>query len=510
MSSPLNVHEWRILRCCIFSSLERRKSFIVSQKPQDNLLKSFIQFSAGPWLSAAISFVTTPITTYLIIPTEFGKASMYTVAFSLILQAVLLGTDQSFVRMFYEYDEDKRPALLWNSLISPLSMSVAASVVLILFRKEISLLLFDEPSHFLPIFALSFTIVIAVLERFSTLVLRMKKRGIAFSSLRVVHTLSTAGGIIFYALVFGRDFYAVIFGTVISHFVVLIVSVLMEISFWRKGIWLSPSWIKRVVLYGLPFVPAFIVSWLLNSMDKLALRSFSTFEEIGFYTAANKIVAVLLLIQTGFSTFWTPVAYETHEKSPDDTSLYSRVSKLLAAVMFMVSLLLIGFKDIIVLILDSAYLPAANIMPFLIFYPIMYTVSETTVIGINFAKKTHWHLWISLMAASVNFIGNSLLVPIYGAKGAALATGVSYVVFFYSRTLISRKLYRVDYSLMRYTMATFILIFVAFINTFNDIALLEAGTVLIGLVLIWLIYRSELKYSLSLFAKLMMKFRKSS
>jgi len=245
-------------------------------------------------------------------------------------------------------------------------------------------------------------------------------------------------------------------------------------------------------------------------MDKLALRSFSTFEEIGFYTAANKIVAVLLLIQTGFSTFWTPVAYETHEKSPDDTSLYSRVSKLLAAVMFMVSLLLIGFKDIIVLILDSAYLPAANIMPFLIFYPIMYTVSETTVIGINFAKKTHWHLWISLMAASVNFIGNSLLVPIYGAKGAALATGVSYVVFFYSRTLISRKLYRVDYSLMRYTMATFILIFVAFINTFNDIALLEAGTVLIGLVLIWLIYRSELKYSLSLFAKLMMKFRKSS
>jgi len=153
---------------------------------ETNLTKSFLQFSAGPWLSAAISFVTTPITTYLIIPTEFGKASMYTVAFSLILQAVLLGTDQSFVRMFYEYDEEKRPELLWNSLIPSLSMSAIASVVLILFRKEISLLLFDNPSHFLPILALSFTIVIAVLERFSTLVLRMKKRGIAFSSLRVV------------------------------------------------------------------------------------------------------------------------------------------------------------------------------------------------------------------------------------------------------------------------------------------------------------------------------------
>lgn len=477
----------------------------MSIQKQTNLLKSFLQFSAGPWLSALISFITTPITTYLIIPEEFGKASMYTVAFSLILQAVLLGTDQSFVRMFYEYDEEKRPELLWNSLIPSLSMSAIASAVLILFRKEISLLLFDDPSHFLPILALSFTIVIAVLERFSTLVLRMKKRGIAFSSLRVVHTLSTAGGIIFYALVFGRDFYAVIFGTVIGHFVVLIVSVLMESSFWRKGLRLSPSWIKRIVIYGLPFVPAFIVSWLLNSMDKLALRSFSTFEEIGFYTAANKIVAVLLLIQTGFSTFWTPVAYETHEKSPDDTSLYSRVSKLLAAVMFMVSLLLIGFKDIIVLILDSAYLPAANIMPFLIFYPIMYTVSETTVIGINFAKKTHWHLWISLMAASVNFIGNSLLVPVYGAKGAALATGISYVVFFYSRTLISRKLFPVDYGLIRYSMGTLMLIVVALINTFSDSAYLQAGSALLGLVIISFLYKTELKYVFSLSSRILGK-----
>lgn len=476
---------------------------------ETSLLKSFFQFSAGPWLSAVISFVTTPITTYLIIPAEFGKASMYTVAFSLILQGVLLGTDQSFVRMFYEYEEDRRPVLLWNSLIPALSMSIIASIVLLLFRREVSYILFDSREYLLPVIALSLTIVLAVIERFATLVLRMKKRGIAFSSLRVVSTVASASGIIFYALVFGRNFYAVIFGTIVSHFVVVIVSVLMELGFWRKGLSLSFERIKQIVFYGLPFVPAFIVTWLFNSMDKLALRSFSTFEEIGFYTAANKIVAVLLLIQTGFSTFWTPVAYETFEKTPDDTKLYARVSKLLAAVMFVVSLILIGLKDIIVLILDSAYLPAANIMPFLIFYPIMYTVSETTVVGINFKKRTHWHLWISIIAASVNFIGNSLLVPVYGARGAALATGVSYIVFFYSRTLISRKLFPVDYSLKRFTLSTMILVLVAFINTFNDVSVLEASTVLIGLFLVGLIYRTELKYSLSLFKQLARKLRKS-
>ncbi|HNS36091.1 MAG TPA: oligosaccharide flippase family protein, partial [Mesotoga sp.] len=148
-------------------------------------------------MAAAISFLTTPITTYLIIPEEFGKASMYTVAFSLILQVVLLGTDQSFVRMFYEYDEDRRSVLLWNCLIPSLSMSFIASAILLVFRKQVSLLLFDDPDLIMPVIALSLTIVIAVLERFASLVLRMKKRGVAFSTLSVVRKVSDAGGLIF-------------------------------------------------------------------------------------------------------------------------------------------------------------------------------------------------------------------------------------------------------------------------------------------------------------------------
>ena len=199
----------------------------MSSRKEASLLRSFFQFSAGPWLAAAISFLTTPITTYLIIPEEFGKASMYTVAFSLILQVVLLGTDQSFVRMFYEYDEDRRSVLLWNCLIPSLSMSLLVSAILLIFRRELSTLLFGNPDLILPIVALSLTIVLAVLERFASLVLRMKKRGIAFSSLRVVSTLSSAGGLITYALLFGRNFYAIIFGTVLRPLLVLIVSILM-------------------------------------------------------------------------------------------------------------------------------------------------------------------------------------------------------------------------------------------------------------------------------------------
>ena len=59
-----------------------------------NFIKSFFQFSIGQWVAALISFITTPITTWLIIPEEFGKASMFTLAFNLLLNIALLGADQ--------------------------------------------------------------------------------------------------------------------------------------------------------------------------------------------------------------------------------------------------------------------------------------------------------------------------------------------------------------------------------------------------------------------------------
>jgi len=150
-------------------------------------IKSFFQFSMGQWIAALISFITTPITTWLIIPEEFGKASMFTLAFNLLLNVALLGADQSFVRMFYERPEDKRRDLLWDSLLPSLSIGVVVFVAIGIFWEKLSFVLFGDYNHFLPIFLLGVTILVGILERFSTLAVRMKKRGIAFSTLRVIN-----------------------------------------------------------------------------------------------------------------------------------------------------------------------------------------------------------------------------------------------------------------------------------------------------------------------------------
>ncbi len=466
-------------------------------------IKYFFQFSMGQWIAALISFITTPIITWLIIPEEFGKASMFTLAFNLLLNVALLGADQSFVRMFYERPEDKRRDLLWDSLLPSLSIGVVVFVVIGIFWRELSFVLFGDSSYFFPVFLLGITIPVGILRHFSSLAVRMKKKGIAFSTLSIISGVTNAVFTILYALFVSRSFYAVIVGLFFSHIVTTLLAIFFERELWFGKFKIDFKTIKAIIRYGLPFVPNTLIFWLFQSIDRLALRNYSDFTEIGLYSAAFKVVSVMSLIQMGFTTFWTPVSYESYEKEPESKGIFEKTSVFIAAIMFVFGLLIVVFKDVIFLLLESSYRQAAGISSFLILMPIMQTVIEVTVVGINFKKKTYWHMLATAVAAGVNVFGNLMLVPVYGAKGAAFSTGVSYIVFFCMKTFISKRLYPVNYHLRKFFISTFVFVVVAFINTFVINMAFQVVSAVLGLVVVMFVYREQVKYVFDLGVGLM-------
>lgn len=104
-------------------------------------------------------------------------------------------------------------------------------------------------------------------------------------------------------------------------------------------------------------------------------------------------------------------------------------------------------NNFLILLLGKKFYPALYIMPMLVFIPIMYVLSETTVIGINFKKKTKYFLYISFIVLIINLVGNLILVPLFGARGAAISTGISYIIFFSLRTYFSTKLMSFGFNL---------------------------------------------------------------
>lgn len=449
--------------------------------------KSFLSFSLGTWLRAFIYVFTTPIITYLINPEEFGKSAMYATAFGVINTIVLFGTDQSFVRFFYDYEEDKKNELLWSCLLPSVIIATILSMVVLVLSDRISVALYGQKYDFINlIFVVN--IYLSLFQRYNQLIVRMLKKGMLYSLIDIVAAVLTTVFTIIFAL-FSRTFYSIILGGLVGTISALLVGISQGRDYWKITRPKKED-LKEVLKYSVPFVPTMLLFWLFSSIDRISLRQYSTFVQIGIYSAAFKVAQVLSLVQSGFTTFWVPMAYERYSKNNQDTSFFVRANEMVSFVMFSVGFLLLGFKDILFLLLARSYRESSMVFPFLSFLPIMYSISETTVVWINFKKKSYWHMLITTVSALTNYIGNTLLVPIYGARGAAISTGISYIVFFWMRTLVAMRLYpKAGYNLKKVTLVTILMVCVALIETFQNSFVLNMVMGILGVIITIFVYK---------------------
>ncbi|EGP5456747.1 hypothetical protein D3I46_12305 [Enterococcus faecium] len=113
------------------------------------------------------------------------------------------------------------------------------------------------------------------------------------------------------------------------------------------------------------------------------MRIYGTFNDLGIYTAGQKIANLLTLIQVSFTSFWVPLSYRWYKegKSQVHFQVISDCLLLIATVGFFI---LAIFKKNITLLLSTSYSDSQYIICLLALVPILYTLSETTTLGIVF------------------------------------------------------------------------------------------------------------------------------
>jgi len=461
---------------------------------KNKLFKMFLSFSYGSWIGLFLGLFSTIITTRILAPEDFGKASMYTLALNICIIITIFGTDQSFVRFFYEEKKENRGGLLYNCLKLPMLSTIALSTLIILFHNKISLFLFGDTSLMLTLL-LVLGVFAQLLYRYGRLVIRMQQRGNLYSVLEILQKLFNLLILVLLFMLTGASYKIVIYSTLVTTVSLTFIAVISGKDFWnirnffKKNLTHSKS---EIFKFGSPFVLTIFITWLFQAFDKIALRLWGDFEELGLYSAAFNIVALVVVLQNTFSAFWTPVSYEKFEKSPNEKEFFEKISQIVSFAMFSVAIISIAGKDVIVLLLGSDFKEAAIIMPFLVFMPVLYTLSETTVIGINFFKKTRWHILIAGVACVVNIFGNWLLVPDFGAIGASISTAIAYLIFFSLRTHISLKFYKVNYNLKK---IYFMIAIVSFYSLFSIKVNSFYVNILLGiaaLLILTVVYRKDL------------------
>ena len=454
-----------------------------------SLLKKYFSFSIGIWINAIISFFTTPVVTYLINPSEFGKATLFSTAYSMFLLVVLSGLPNSFMRFFPKQDEEQLGSFLWSCLLFPLIFTLIISLLLFVFSGYINLFLVGE-SHSIATILLIGSLITGVFQTFNSTVIRVKGKGFLYSLIQVLQSLSQVVFVILYAKFVDQSFYCLLYAQLFSSIFALAIGIIFEHNYWFP-IRINKRKALEALKYGYPFVFSGLLWWLLQWTDRFVLRLYTDFNEIGLYSVTFKIVSAMNLLTSGFSTLWYPFAYEHYEKNPDGGAFFSKALDYVAFLTFSIGFLVLTFKDVIFLLLAKTYRPSASISPFLLLSPIMTMISIVIARGIDFSKKTYWFIVSDGCAAVFNLIGNLLLIPSYGAKGAALSTGLSFVIVFAIESTVSKRLYPAQYNLVKIYIVTALFCISAMFHTLSTFHLFPSIFSSAMLIVTLYLYKSE-------------------
>mgnify|MGYP001051356599 CR=1 FL=1 len=430
-------------------------------------LKHFAIIGIGSMLSMVLGFFTTPIITRIVDPADYGQYSVFTM-YSSLLMVLCIGLDQSMVRYFYEDDRiEYKQTLLKDCSVPPIILTVAVSIAAILLY-DLGLFKFEFNKTVLHL--LCFYTLILVIYRFSLLLLRLQYKSKLYSFLSVLQ--KSVYILVALVLLFLTDFsqkLSLIVATVFAAVVCLIVSIFSEREIWKfRPAAVTFHNLRKIDLikYGYPYIVTMGITSLFQGLDQLSLNYFCSYHEVGIYASTMTLVHVFNIVQTTFNTLWAPMAIEHYTNDKEDRSFFQEGNKIITVIMFFIGFSLILVKDVFAILLGEKYRQAAMILPFLIFNPIMYTISETTVSGLVFMKKSKMQVFVAAGACLTNLVGNYIFVPILGGKGAAISTGLSYIVFFALRTIFSNRYFYVDFSLKRFSILTVLAILYAFYNTF--------------------------------------------
>ncbi|ENW28496.1 lipopolysaccharide biosynthesis protein [Acinetobacter lwoffii] len=405
--------------------------------------KKLLGYALGPVGSGLLGFISLPIITWFYSVEDVGRISMLQVFMSFAVLLFCLGLDQAYVR---EYHEAKsKPALLKTVLFPCLTLSVLSFLLLAVYDlKIISLWLYEIPSTYLSIMTI-LCFIIALASRFLSLVLRMQERSLAFSMSQLLPK------IIFLLIIvntvwldFSRDTYSLITANVASVVLAFLVFAWNTRSEWLIALKekININELKSAFSFGWPLIFGGLASWGLNVMDRLFLRHYSTYTELGIYSITMSVAIVVTIFSGIFNTIWSPMVYKWMSEDKFDYEKIDIILEYVLAAVYFFIILTSLFSWVIPYFLPQQYSNIQYLIVVCLLGPLLYTLSEVTGIGIAVVRKTKFSMFCAIAAMLCSAILNYFLVPQLGASGAAISTAIAFLVFFSLRTTIAALVWR--------------------------------------------------------------------
>lgn len=406
-------------------------------------------YALASLVSPLVSLVLSPFLAHHLSHSDYGVLLVLNPTIALLTGITQLGLGIAFFRAYsQDYVNSPRKRLHAMATVTKLLFLIAIPVLLILLvlAPRISELLFHSAAfaHLIVLMALVVLFQNLTVPGFSWL--RAESRAIPFAMLSVLNLFITLGATLLFVGTFGMGVAGAL--CAMGGGSALIVAVTLPMILRRAGLRLHLNIARNLLTFGLSTVPGLLSVWVLQLSDRYLLIHFRSLAETASYAVAYTLGSVVgPLVIVPFSLAWYSMFY-TIARKENAADLFRLVFRWYG---FVLLLAVFGLSLTATFLLDlffpPAYHAAATIIPFVALSTMFYGLFDVVVVGVYIRRRLRFNFIFTPVAALLNVVCNLILIPPYGAMGAAIATLIAYATLTVLAYMVNQKIYPLPFEI---------------------------------------------------------------
>lgn len=240
--------------------------------------------------------------------------------------------------------------------------------------------------------------------------------------------------------------------------------------------------LKDYFQYALPLMALSILAYILGSLDKVIIKNFWNYSEVGFFFAVSSLSAFPNAVSNSAMTLYFPqISQLTAEKNFSAVKNYCfDALKFLAFILVPLTVFFIFFnKEIVTLFFGREFIPATAILSILVINTFFLAMIRPYYSILLVIEKHHWIPLISFLSIIILIIADLILIPKeflgfkmlgLGAVGAALGNLLICIISGTLQIYLSYRYKKIGFNFqVFYFIFAGLLMFVItkFLNTFS-------------------------------------------
>ncbi|MDA0281997.1 MAG: glycosyltransferase [Planctomycetota bacterium] len=427
-------------------------------KPVKDILKHSSVYAVGQILSRFASVLLLPLYTRCLSPADYGCVAILDLTAGIL--AILIGSGMASAVMrshFDSEDEDARSRVWWTGLTWVVLSATALVVPLVIGRHAIAeLTLGTDITNGAMFYVLAAgTLWMNTVSELLETWLRVKKRSGTFVVLSMGRLLLNIGLNVWFLVGLDLGVAGLLTGNVIAATVnTIILLVLFARSQSRFAF--DKAVLRTLLCFGSPLIIQAFLSLMMHEADRYLLRAYASLDDVGVYSLAYKVgQAVNTLCMIPFGAIWGVVMYEIAQQ-PDAKNTYAQVFKyyVYGLLVVMLAAALFAFPVLPVLT-PGDFSQAVDLIPIIVLAFVFFAMHSQFCVPVLLARRTAALIPASIAGVAANVVCNMLLIPRFGAQGAAWASVATYATFSFTGLWFYRKVDRYPYPFARCLLAAF-------------------------------------------------------